>query len=102
MWAESLGKKNCSDYFMMGLFSLIDAMLDNSMAYLMEQLPLTDSVKDALIKKQGDMACFLQTIEAYETGNWTVFEKILPVTGVDSEKFPAFFLDAVGWADNYQ
>ncbi len=102
LMAESLGKKNCSDYFMMGLFSLIDAMLDNSMEYLMGQLPLTDSVKDALIKKQGDMASFLQTIEAYEAGNWTVFEKILPVTGVDSKKFPSFFLDAVGWADNYQ
>ena len=64
LMAENLGKKNCSDYFMMGLFSLIDAMLDHNMEYLMEQLPLTDSVKEALIKKQGDMACFLQTIEA--------------------------------------
>lgn len=102
LMAENLGKKNSSNYFMMGLFSLIDAMLDNSMEYLLEQLPLTDPVKNALIKKQGNMACFLQSIEAYETGNWAEFEKILPVTGVDVEKFPAFFLDAVGWADNYQ
>jgi EAL and modified HD-GYP domain-containing signal transduction protein len=98
--AENSGKSNSSDYFMMGLFSLIDAMLDNSMSYLMEQLPLTGAVIDALSKRQGDMFCFLQVIECYEIGNWVEFDKILPLTGVDSDKFPSFYLDAVGWADN--
>lgn len=100
--AENIGKKNSSDYFMMGLFSLIDAMLDNSMEYLMEQLPLTESVKNALCKKQGGMYSFLHAIEVYEAGDWTEFEHIIPSIGVDPNKLPAFYLDAVGWADNYQ
>lgn len=102
LMAESQGRHNSCDFFMMGLFSLIDAMLDNSMAYLMEQLPLTDSVKDALSKREGKKLPYLQAIESYETGNWDTFEENLKAVGVAPDRFPAFYLDAVGWADSYQ
>jgi len=102
LMAENIGKSNSSDFFMLGLFSLIDAMLDNSMAYLMKQLPLTDPVKDALSNKTGSLLPFLQSIEFYETGQWQEFENILETIGVQAEKFPGFYLDAVGWADSYQ
>jgi len=102
LMAENIDKSNSSEFFMMGLFSLIDAMLDNSMTYLIEQLPLTDSVKEALGDRDGAMFSFLQVIEFYEAGNWQEFDKILPLTGVDPDKFPAFYLDAVGWADSAQ
>ncbi|AGF79363.1 EAL and modified HD-GYP domain-containing putative signal transduction protein [Desulfocapsa sulfexigens DSM 10523] len=100
--AESQGKSNSCDFFMLGLFSLIDAMLDNSMTYLMEQLPLTDSVKDALAKRRGNKLPYLQAVESYETGNWEKFEETLDLVGADRDRFPAFYLDAVGWADSYQ
>jgi c-di-GMP-related signal transduction protein len=102
LMAEDSGKSNSNDFFMLGLFSLIDAMLDNSMAFLMEQLPLTNPVKDALCKGEGSMSSFLQAIESYETGNWERFEEIIPSIGVDPTRFPGFYLDAVGWADAYQ
>ncbi len=102
LMAENLGKSNSSDFFMLGLFSLIDAMLDNTMNYLMKQLPLTDPVKDALSNKTGSLLPFLQSIEFYETGQWQEFENILETIGVQAEKFPGFYLDAVGWADSYQ
>jgi EAL and modified HD-GYP domain-containing signal transduction protein len=100
--AEDLGKTNSSDFFMLGLFSLIDAMLDNSMTYLVEQLPLTTPVKDALCKREGSMFGYLQAIESYETGHWGKFEDILGTIDVNPTKFPGFYLDAVGWADSSQ
>jgi len=102
LMAEKLGKANSSEFFMLGLFSLIDAMLDNSMSYLMKQLPLTDVVKEALSKRTGKMIPFLQAIEFYETAKWEEFESNLDSVGIDPEKFPGFYLDAVGWADSYQ
>jgi c-di-GMP-related signal transduction protein len=102
LMAEDLGKTNSSDFFMLGLFSLIDAMLDNSMAYLMEQLPLMTPVKDALCNREGSMFSYLHAIESYETGNWEIFDTILATISVAPDKFPGFYLDAVGWADSYQ
>lgn len=99
LMAEELGKKDSSDFFMLGLFSLVDAMLDNTMDYVMEQLPLTTSVKDALCKREGGMFCFLHSIELYEIGSWDQFDETLGSVGIAPEKFPGFYLDAVGWAD---
>lgn len=87
---------------MLGLFSLLDAMLDNSMEHLMAQLPLTDSVKNALTKRTGDMFFFLQAIEQYEVGDWFGFDKTTNVIGLDHEKVTDFYLDAVCWADSFQ
>ncbi len=102
LMAENLGKANSSEFFMLGLFSLIDAMLDNTMSYLMKQLPLTDVVKEALSVRTGKMIPFLQAIEFYESGKWEEFESNLDSVGIDPKKFPGFYLDAVGWADSYQ
>lgn len=100
--AEELGKSNSSDYFMLGLFSLIDAMLDNSMDYLMEQLPLTDGVKDALCHQEGRMYPYLEVVETYEAGHWERFDEILDTIGVAPSRYPGFYMDAVGWADSDQ
>jgi EAL and modified HD-GYP domain-containing signal transduction protein len=98
--SEELGMSNSSDYFMLGLFSLVDAMLDNSMDYLMEQLPLTEVVKDALCRHEGEMYPYLQGVELYESGRWETFDEIVGAIGMDGSKFPGFYIDAVGWADS--
>lgn len=100
--AQALGEKNSSDFFMLGLFSHIDAMLDNTMAYLMEQLPLTAEVKDALVLRKGDMFLFLLAIEQYEAGAWENFEQTIQAIGLSEGKVTPFYLDAVGWADSYR
>ncbi len=100
--ADSLGYKNSSDYFMLGLFSQIDAMLDNSMEYLMEQLPLNTEVKDALVSRSGKMFPFIRSIECYELGEFAKFSDIIQELGLESEKIPTFYMDAVSWADSYK
>lgn len=100
--AIDLREKNSSDFFMLGLFSLLDAMLDNSMERLMAQLPLTDSVKNALTKRQGDMFFFLLAIEQYEMGDWMNFEQTTNTIGLDHGKVTGFYLDALAWADCFQ
>lgn len=102
LMSQEIGLPGSSDYFMLGLFSLIDAMLDNSMEYLMDQLPLTDAVKDALCKQTGSMYPYLHAVEMYETGRWDKFDQILSKVSIDASKFPGFYMDAVGWADSEQ
>lgn len=100
--AIDLKEENSSDFFMLGLFSLLDAMLDNSMEHLMAQLPLTESVKHALVKRQGRMFLFLLAIEQYEVGGWEKFDQTTTALGLDQGKVTGFYLDAVGWADSFE
>ncbi len=58
------------DFFLIGLFSLIDAFLGRSIASIIEELPLSNDTSDAIIKHQGVMGEILKLILAYENGQW--------------------------------
>jgi c-di-GMP-related signal transduction protein len=101
---EHVGKEMnmiSSEFFMLGLFSLLDAMLDNSMEYLLGKLPLTDDVNDALVSRKGKLFPFLRLAETYESGNWSDFESAQEQSGISGEKIIQFYLDALGWADSF-
>jgi EAL and modified HD-GYP domain-containing signal transduction protein len=59
---------NAAELFILGLFSLIDAILDTTMQQALEKLPLTDVVKQALTSQQGPLAPIMQAVIAYEQG----------------------------------
>ena len=62
------GKTEASELFLVGLFSLVDAMLDKTMKDLMQQMPLSDDVKNCLVSRTGPYAVILEAIEYYERG----------------------------------
>jgi len=55
-----------NDLFLLGLFSLLDVMLDASMEYLMKELPINDLIKDALTEAKGSLSPYLQAVVTYE------------------------------------
>ncbi|MFT4927473.1 MAG: EAL and modified HD-GYP domain-containing signal transduction protein [Phenylobacterium sp.] len=60
--------------FLTGLFSTIDAILDRPMAAIMESLPLSKEIKEALVDRDGSLAECLDVTVAFMAGEWeTVF-----------------------------
>ncbi len=96
--ATELGKKQ-DIYFMLGLFSLVDAMLDNSMEELMKSLPFKDSLKKALTQRRGELFSALEFIELYEQGEWDLLEQRRQDAEIGKGRITAFYLEAVKWAD---
>jgi EAL and modified HD-GYP domain-containing signal transduction protein len=90
-----------SELFLMGLFSLIDAMLDNTMENIMQNLPLSKNIKQALIEAKGELVDYLKFVSYYETANWDPCGSIISKIRVDEDKIPEFYQDAVNWADSY-
>ena len=93
--------KNESELFTLGLFSLIDAILDDSMESLMEKLPLSESIKKALVEGEGELAGFVNLVSCYETGNWTGVSEMAAKIRVSEKKIPKCYMDAVGWAESF-
>lgn len=93
-------KPDDSELFTLGLFSLIDAILDGEMQKLMEMLPLSKGIKEALVSGSGPLSDFLRLVKAYETGDWETFAVKVSRIGLVEEKIPDLYLDAVGWADS--
>jgi c-di-GMP phosphodiesterase len=69
--AQSCGQdEESSQLYLLGLFSLLDSMLDVSMAELITKLPLSDELKLALTARTGRLAPYLLATIAYERGEF--------------------------------
>jgi EAL and modified HD-GYP domain-containing signal transduction protein len=75
--------------FTAGLFTVIDALMDQEMEAVLEELPLSDVVKAALLRHEGDLGALLGRVLAYEAGT-------LPSDGAS---LCGPYLEAIAWAD---
>jgi EAL and modified HD-GYP domain-containing signal transduction protein len=85
--------------FLIGLLSLIDAMVDGDIQELMDKLPLHQDMKDAIINRKGKSANFLKLCELFEKGNWENVELFCQQINVDPEQSCGLFKDALTWAE---
>lgn len=60
--------------FLIGLFSMLDAMLDMSLTDLVAQLPLCSTIKQALLERQGPYGQLINLEECYESADWEGME----------------------------
>jgi len=95
------GGTDPAELFLVGLFSMLDAMLDAPMDAIVEQLPFSESVKAALVDRKGALAGYLNLVTAYETGDWERCRELSVVVDLSEEALPDSYADAVGWADAY-
>lgn len=63
-------KSRSSDFFLMGIFSLIDAFLDQPLANILIQLPIARDIKEALLGKEGIIRDVYEMATSYEKGDW--------------------------------
>ena len=87
------------ELFTIGLFSLIDTLMDDTMERLLEKLPLSDTIKDALLLGSGNYAGVLSLVVQYESGNWSKVDEMAQLLGISGTSLPANYLAAIQWAD---
>ena len=92
-------RPDSSELFTLGLFSSIDAILDDTMENIMGKLPLSEAIKVALINGEGKLKPYLEMAKCYERGDWEGYTKITNDVRIVDEKLPDFFLEALTWAD---
>jgi EAL and modified HD-GYP domain-containing signal transduction protein len=100
--AKQVSKSLAGEAFLTGLFSLLDAILDQPMSLLVEKLPFPDDIKAALLNEKNTLYYILNVVQAYETGSWWTLEKAVILLNVKSDVLPGLYNQAVDWADNYK
>jgi c-di-GMP-related signal transduction protein len=68
--AEEIDADDKDSYFVVGLFSILDAILDQSLSDILEKLPLDKSINEALLDMKGDMGLALKCSIASEQCIW--------------------------------
>lgn len=85
--------------FLTGMMSLMDAILDEPIESVMEKLPLSNDIKEALIHKTGVLAEYLKLIQCYEIADWKMANEIILCLKLDASRIPDAYHQAVQWAN---
>jgi EAL and modified HD-GYP domain-containing signal transduction protein len=86
--------RNSDQFFTAGLLSLIDAVMDKPMAAVLRTLPLVDTIKNAVLYREGPIGQALKCVEAYEKCEWHRTE----CGYLDASEIREAYLESVGWA----
>ena len=87
-----------SDLFLLGLLSLIDAMLETPMAEVLDKLPLDHETKTVLLGQPSLLRPVYQLMLAHESGEWEAARQLAENLHLDSEQLASFYWQAQKWA----
>jgi c-di-GMP-related signal transduction protein len=87
-----------SDLFLLGLLSLIDAMLEMPMADVLERIPLDQATKAVLLGQPSVLGPVFQLMLAHEGGEWEAAAELSRSLRVDSEDVAGYYWQAQQWA----
>lgn len=98
--AGMLGYDDPNKHFTAGLFSVLDAMLDLSMASIVDKVPLDSELRDALTNPActNPVGDTLRRALAFERGDWQTAGETLP----GAENLGSIYSEAAAWAQELE
>jgi EAL and modified HD-GYP domain-containing signal transduction protein len=92
-------KDKLSTAFLVGMLSLIDAMLDTTLAAVISQLPLSLDIKVALVRQQGWLADCITLCQHFEQANWEEMALGCSKYEVEFDDMLEAYNEAITWSE---
>jgi c-di-GMP-related signal transduction protein len=104
-FAELLGKgflpkTEAENLFVAGMFSLLDRLLGQPMEQVLENIPLSEQVTEALLTRQGVYGPFLALAEACEKGNNAEIGALAESLFISAAQVNEAQMSALSWAQS--
>jgi EAL and modified HD-GYP domain-containing signal transduction protein len=95
--ATKLGLPNPERYFLVGLFSVLDAVLDRPMEQILSMLSLSDDIREALLENKGQLGTVLTCVRSWERRDW---ENAQASVQLVQHAVESSYLEALSWSSN--
>jgi EAL and modified HD-GYP domain-containing signal transduction protein len=89
--AENRSTGDAHSLFTVGLLSMLDVLLGQPINELLSQLPIEDSITDAILKGHGIPGKVLTMVVSYEKCEWDVLTK----NGANPERMRSAYLESI-------
>ncbi|MDO4187713.1 MAG: HDOD domain-containing protein [Lachnospiraceae bacterium] len=86
-----------NELFLIGLFSLIDLILNMKMEDALKLVYLPKEIQTALTSGEGRIAMVLDFVKAYEQANWAEASRILLIENIETNAVFDAYVDALDW-----
>jgi c-di-GMP-related signal transduction protein len=87
-----------SDLFLLGLLSMLDAMLEMPMSDVLDLVPIDHETKAVLLGKPSALRPVYQLMLAHESGEWEAAAELSASFHLDSEEVAGYYWHAQQWA----
>jgi len=96
--APVFGMQNkAEELFLMGLFSVLDVILEKTMEEALKMVMVAGDVRLALIEENGCLAPVYDLMKQYEGANWQEVSRQLLLADMDVEKVNDAYVNALSW-----
>lgn len=85
------------ELFLMGLFSVLDVILEKPMEEALQMVTVSKEISDALIDQKGMLAPILDFIIQYENANWFEISRQMILRDLDMDIVSNAYLDTLTW-----
>jgi EAL and modified HD-GYP domain-containing signal transduction protein len=101
--AASRGDEDAAaEGFLVGMCSMLDAILSRPMATILEDLPLAPASRAALLGEDNPMRRILDCAIAYERGEWDRCTGLAKQAGIKLTVLPGAYAEALRWSKELQ
>lgn len=94
-----ISRNEQDDLFIVGLFSLLDVLMEAPLEMILDRTPLAVPVMAALLHREGPYAPYLRLVEACEQQDFEQIEAYARVLALSPEDINAAQLKALAWTD---
>ncbi|MEA3363477.1 MAG: HDOD domain-containing protein [Thermodesulfobacteriota bacterium] len=89
-----------SSMFLMGLFSLLDAIMSRPIDEILQEITVEKDIMEALTGTPGTLRAILDLVVAMEKGEWEQVSSLAAELQIEEQSLSTTYLDAVKWAQD--
>jgi c-di-GMP-related signal transduction protein len=89
-----------NEAFLMGMFSTLDVLIGRPLAEILEEMPISEQVKQALLGGANRYRELLDILFCYERGDWENVVTRSRASSVRPERVTEVYLESLQWAED--
>ncbi|MCR5390370.1 MAG: HDOD domain-containing protein [Lachnospiraceae bacterium] len=86
-----------SELFLMGLFSVLDVILEKPMSEALDRVKISKDIRQALIDRDGQFAPIYDFVLQYEGASWQEVSRQMVIAGIEEDTIYKAYIDALRW-----
>ncbi len=100
-FASSLVKKmkgfpiNPSDAYLMGMFSTLEYMIDATIEEILQDIPIVEEVRTALVSGEGKTGMLYDLILSYEKADWMKIKELTKELGLQTNMIAQIYMECI-------
>lgn len=85
------------ELFLMGLFSVLDVILEKPLEEALKMVMVSKDIKDALLYGKGILAPVYEFVKQYEIANWSEVSRLMVLQNIEEDVVSEAYRDSLIW-----